>query len=306
MNDSIPQHATLRCTVELPPTFRPADILAFHRRDPAMVAERVDEDGFHKGLAWNGQAACLGVRFLDGQAEAGLAIDGPAGAGDQDMLERMVRRMLGLTQPVEAFEETYRTHPQLGWLIAAHPGLRVPLAATPFEALTWAIAGQQISVSAAVAARRKLIVAAGLRHSAGLWCYPDASRLAGLDETVLRAAGFSQTKAGSLLTLSRQVQAGLLPLEAWTVELPVEHIREALLRVRGIGPWTVNYALLRGFGWLDGSLHGDAAVRRNLQALLGVPDKVTENETRDWLAGFTPWRALVAAHLWAMHSADVY
>jgi len=28
--------------------------------------------------------------------------------------------------------------------------LRVPVAATPFEALTWAITGQQISVAAAV------------------------------------------------------------------------------------------------------------------------------------------------------------
>ena len=35
--------------------------------------------------------------------------------------------------------------------------------------------------------------------------------------------------------------------------------------LKGIGPWTVDYALLRGFARLDGSLHGDAAVRRQLQ-----------------------------------------
>ncbi|MFT6552722.1 MAG: DNA-3-methyladenine glycosylase II [Zhongshania marina] len=76
------------------------------------------------------------------------------------------------------------------------------------------------------------------------------------------------------------------------------------MAIRGIGPWTVNYVLLRGFGYLDGSLHGDVAVRRNLQLLLGREVKITAEETQVWLAQFSPWRALVAAHLWAMQSDD--
>jgi DNA-3-methyladenine glycosylase II len=85
--------------------------------------------------------------------------------------------------------------------------------------------------------------------------------------------------------------------------LPVEEVRESLLRLRGIGPWTVNYALLRGFGWLDGSLHGDVAVRRKLQRLLGASASMSEADTQSWLAQFSPWRALVAAHLWALPAA---
>ena len=64
--------------------------------------------------------------------------------------------------------------------------------------------------------------------------------------------------------------------------------------------------LFSGFGFLDGSLHGDVAVRRNLQALLGREEKIDENETKRWLAQFSPWRALVAAHLWAMNKTDGY
>ena len=86
----------------------------------------------------------------------------------------MVRRMLGLTQRIEDYEQAYRAHPQLAPLIARQLGLRVPLSATPFEALIWAITGQQISVSAAISMRRKLIVATDLKHSGGLSCYPDA------------------------------------------------------------------------------------------------------------------------------------
>jgi DNA-3-methyladenine glycosylase II len=101
------------------------------------------------------------------------------------------------------------------------------------------------------------------------------------------------------------IQENLLPLDAWMIVMPpVDEIHEQLLRIRGIGPWTINYALLRGFGWLDGSLHGDAAVRRGLQLLPGFSEKVTEDQAKQWLAAFSPWRALIAAHLWALQPPD--
>ncbi len=214
--------------------------------------------------------------------------------------------MLGLTQDIEAFEAGCRDHPQLGRLVMAQAGLRVPVAASVFEALTWAVMGQQISVAAAVSLRRKLIAAAGVRHSGGLLCYPDASDIVRLDDASLRQAGFSATKAATMRTISTLVVEGRLPLDDWALSVPVEEARQRLEAIRGIGPWTVNYTLLRGFGWLDGSLHGDVAVRRGLQTLLGAPEKPGERETRDWLAAFSPWRALVAAHLWAAQSATAY
>jgi DNA-3-methyladenine glycosylase II len=57
--------------------------------------------------------------------------------------------------------------------------------------------------------------------------------------------------------------------------------------------------LLRGFGWLDGSLHGDVAVRKALQMLLGQTEKINEKDAKIWLEEFSPFRALVGAHLWS-------
>ncbi len=292
--------ARFSCAIPLPASFRAGDILAFHRRDPLEIAECVTATALRKGLLWEGTPACLSVDFAAGVAKAELAVDGNVATSGDAALPAMLRRMLGLTQDVEQFESTYHQHPQLGTLIAHRPGLRVPLTSTPFEALTWAITGQQISVKAAVSIRRNLIISTGLRHSSGLLCYPQASQVAALAEDDLRQAGFSMSKARTLRTLSQLVASGELPLAEWLLTLPVDEIREQLLGVRGIGPWTVNYALLRGFGWLDGSLHGDVAVRRKLKSLLASPEKVSEAQARDWLAQFSPWRALVAAHLWAM------
>ena len=296
----------LSCRIELPAGFRQSDVLAFHRRDAQRISERIDGGGLHKGLSWEGRPACLTFRFDEAFVMVELAIDGMPADGGQERMERMARRMLGLTQRVEEFEQDYRAHPQIGALIARNAGLRVPLAATPFEALNWAITGQQISVSAAISVRRKVIQAAGLRHSSGVWCFPDSGRFANMAKQDLRQAGLSLTKAQTLIVLSERIEEGLLPLDSWVDAPPVEEIRTQLLDIRGIGPWTVSYVLLRGFGWLDGSLHGDVAVRRNLQVLLGREEKIREEEAKQWLAEFSPWRALVAAHLWAMQKKEGY
>lgn len=311
---ALPINTVLSCVVELPHGFRAGDVLAFHGRDSSQTAECTDARTLMKGLTWSGLAACLTIRFHARQADVELKIDkpptdgvtldgiGPNASSDANKtaeLQRMAVRMLGLTQQIDDFERAYRTHPQLGPLIAGHPGLRVPLTTTPFEALAWAITGQQISLGVAISLRRRMILAAGMRHSSGLACHPDARLLSRLTEADLRQAGFSQTKAQTLMILSRLISEHRLPLDAWADAPPVETIREQLLAIRGIGPWTVEYTLLRGFGWLDGSLHGDAAVRRSLQALLGCTEKLTSEQTKQWLAPFSPWRALVAAHLWA-------
>ncbi|MBB1518008.1 DNA-3-methyladenine glycosylase family protein [Aquipseudomonas guryensis] len=293
----------LDCSLELPTDYRVADLLAFHRRDGQALAERVRVDGLDKGVLWQGLPACLSIRFDAARVTAHLVVDGPV-VEDADPLRSLVVHMLGLTQPVRDFETAYAGHPQLGPLLARHAGLRVPQAATPFEALSWAISGQQISLPVAISLRRKLIQLAGRAHSSGLFCYPDAQAVAALQESQLRAAGFSQAKAQTLLLLSREIVAGHLPLDTWLADAPAETIAERLLALRGIGPWTVDYALLRGFARLDGSLHGDAAVRRQLQRLLGSAEKLSQPFTRDWLAPLSPWRALVAAHLWAMPSTD--
>lgn len=295
----------LSASFALPANYRIADILAFHRRDPFEVAEKVDAGGFRKGLVWGGAPACLTVRFLAGRIAVELTGEGDAGSGEprhEREFAGFAARMLGLNQSVEDFESRFRDHPLLGPVLARQSGLRVPLAASPFEALSWAITGQQISVAAAVSLRRKLILASGVQHPCGLFCYPDAPAIAALDAGRLREAGLSASKAAALAELARRVCAGELPLERWLETSPVEEIREKLLAIRGIGPWTVDYALLRGFGWLDGSLHADAAVRRGLQSLLGSDEALTEKQVKAWLADFSPWRALLAAHLWAMSS----
>lgn len=302
--------AKVETRIDLPKDFRLHDFLKFHQRDAQMLAEVVNEKSLQKGFFWQTMPSCLQLDFTKTSVNICLNIDQGRKKVNTDKttieLQQRVQHMLGLNQPIKDFEKTFGKHHQLGKLIQQQNGLRVPQSATPFEALSWAITGQQISVNAALSIRRKLILCAGVQHSSGIWCYPDAQRLALVDEAILRAQGFSQTKARTLLMLADKICDDTLPLDNWLHNhwqgqpLDADKIYQKLINLRGIGPWTINYALLRGFGWLDGSLHGDVAVRNRLQQLLQLNEKISEGMTKEWLNDFSPWRALVAAHLWAM------
>lgn len=326
------------CHVQpMPAVYRLQEVLSFHQRDAEQLAEQVTlgADGLprlRKGLDWEGQAAWLELVWeaaapsaadpLQVRATLHLPAHQRADASTQARWAATVRRMLGLAYPPEALETAHADHPLLGPLLRSQQGLHVPAAPTAWEALTWAVTGQQISVAAAVALRRRLIRAAGTplapdghgdAGAAGLWTYPSAAQVAQLGPDGLRAAGYSQSKIRALLALAAEVDNGALPLEDWVQASDAGTMRAAdvdtamqqLLAVPGIGPWTVHYTLLRGLGWPDGSLHGDVAVRKALARLQGV-ERITEAQARDWLAPFAPWRALVAAHLWASLSAKAY
>ncbi|WP_182345201.1 DNA-3-methyladenine glycosylase 2 [Comamonas koreensis] len=302
----------LRTQVALPANYRPQDMLALHARDALQASEKVEGLRVSKGLVWQGQPALLQLEMVDGasRAVASLAVDGTAPTGnDPAALDAMLARMLGLGDGADQLALQHGQHPVLGPLLLGQMGLRVPASSSPFEALIWAITGQQISVAAAIALRRRLIAAAAVQHSSGMLCHPDAAALAALTPEQLRAAGFSVSKIATLERVCAAVLDGSLPLDAWAAQplqaQDAQAIEDALLAIKGIGPWTVHYALLRGFGWLDGSLHGDVAVRNALARLLEVPS-VSQREAEQWLGAFAPWRALVAAHLWASLSAKSY
>lgn len=314
----------IECQQSLPQPYRWAEFFAFHGRDVQQRSEwiQADQHRLTKALNWQGQPALLVLSWNAQQVHARLHSPAVrATAAQTHALQAMLRRMLGLAYPPSALEKAHGHHTQLGPLLVRQAGLHVPAAPTPFEALSWAIMGQQISVAVAVSLRRRLIEAVGLPlaastqkvqpQAAHLLAYPDAAQVLRLSVDQLRALSFSQAKAQTLLGVAQAVADGSLPLDAWAEQsaqgrwdaAAVEEATGQLLTIKGIGPWTVNYCLLRGYGWPDGSLHGDVAVRRAIGLLqqkekpeATKPDAV---QARIWLDQFRPFRALVAAHLWA-------
>ncbi len=61
-----------------------------------------------------------------------------------------------------------------------------------------------------------------------------------------------------------------------------------MLGLRGIGPWTADYVMMRGLGHPDVLLGTDLGVAHALRALGGDPT----------FAGWVPWCSYAVLHLW--------
>jgi DNA-3-methyladenine glycosylase II len=291
-------------SLPLPASYRLHDVLAFHSRDTESVAEQVSAERLRKGILLEGVPVVLDIALAPTSASCTVDADGKLPKAAQEQVREAALSILGLRIDPEPFSAFAARDKMFGPLTRAQPGLRIVQSATVFEALTWAIIGQQINLSFAISLRRTFILQAGRQHSSGLWCYPAAADVAKLQIDDLTSRKFSRAKAETLLRLAHLVADGALDLEVSPAN-SIEQISAALLAVKGIGPWTVNYGLLRGYGYADCSLHGDVAIRAALQALLGEDVKPDMPRTEKILAKYSPHRTMAAAHLWAsLHPRD--
>jgi DNA-3-methyladenine glycosylase II len=281
--------------IDLPPDYRRQDVFAFHGRDAEGLAERIDGQAIRKGVMVEGIPAMLAID-LGARPDRALCTVELDGARLPDQAQDMLLNVLGLRIDPVPFEAQVADDPLFAPLVAREPGLRVIQSATVFEALSWAVIGQQINLGFAIALRRTFIALAGRAGPSGLWCYPDAVDAARLDLDQLTSRKFSRAKAETLLRLARLVADGLLPLGR---DADPHEVGERLLAVKGIGPWTVNYGLLRGYGFADCSLEGDVAVRTAIGRLLGTAQRPDLAEAATFLANYRPQRTMAAAHLWA-------
>ena len=157
---------------KLPENYGWRDFVKFHGRDVQQISKRTSADSIEKALSINGQPIRLKIQLDEAHQNYSVMVSGNLSDTEQSELIASAQNMLGVNQEIEAFEQAFIQHPEIGHTLQTQRGLRVPQSSSFYEALTWAIIGQQINLNAAIALRRKLIQLVGLRQAKGLLCYP--------------------------------------------------------------------------------------------------------------------------------------
>ena len=93
------------------------------------------------------------------------------------------------------------------------------------------------------------------------------------------------------------MQLGALPLEEFADGSAV-HAEEQLLAVKGIGPWTANFVLMRGAGFADCVPAGDSGLATALGRHHDLDPRPDADGTRTLMEPFAPHRSLATFHLW--------
>jgi AraC family transcriptional regulator, regulatory protein of adaptative response / DNA-3-methyladenine glycosylase II len=199
-----------------------------------------------------------------------------------------IRRLLDLDADPAAIEQVLAADPEISPLVEREPGRRVPGSVDPFETVVRAVVGQQISVSGARTVVGRIVAAIGrplaVADDVLTHVFPSPDALAGIDEALLP---MPIRRRHTLIELGARAALGKIPLD---VGADRDDVRAALLDVPGVGPWTADYVLMRGFGDPDIFLPTDLGVKHGL-ALLGLPAEAADR--------WRPWRSYALHHLWA-------
>ena len=162
-----------------------------------------------------------------------------------------------------------------------------------FEGLARIVVGQQVSVASANAIWGRVF--AGVQPFT-----PEV--MAGSSEAELRAFGLSRPK---IVTLTKLAQF-LVDETQFLTSLDAHHddaVREKLVALPGIGPWTADIYLMFCLGRADSFAPGDLALQIAAQGLMALDERPDPKVLADIAERWRPWRGVAARMLWAYYAA---
>jgi len=122
--------------------------------------------------------------------------------------------------------------------------------------------------------------------------------LLALDPARIREAGLSWRKIGTLRDLAERLTDGRLDGAALS-RLPDDELLAELTAIPGIGPWTVQGAMLIALKREDVVLPGDLALRKAVQAAYGLDHRPSQDEVLAIAEKWRPYRSLATSYLFS-------
>lgn len=154
-----------------------------------------------------------------------------------------------------------------------------------FETLVLLILEQQVSIDSAKATFIKLKTA-----------IPDFSveNVFAFSEENFRTCGVSRQKTKYIKALAEAILSKELDLESLAFK-DVEVVRQELIKIKGIGNWTIDIYLMFCLNSLDIIPLGDIAVVNTMKELLDI---LTKEEMEIYAQKWKPYRSVATYFLW--------
>lgn len=225
---------------------------------------------------------------------AGGCVRFHAEAFDRESAEWGIERMrfaFGVDHSMAEFHRAFKRDPLLGPVIRRMPWARPLRRPEPFEALAWAVTEQLIESERAAEIQRRMVWRWGRRGDQGLRDAPTAEVLAGRAPAELCALDLAPRRAQAMVEVAREVASGRVDLEHH------ERSWDRLMRIRNIGPWTVECLALHGQGRDDMLPAGDLMYVKLVGRMLRMGRRATVEEVREFFAPYAPFGGLAGLYM---------
>ncbi len=274
---------TVRLPVRSP--FASSEVMSFIGERAIPGIESWDGETYRRSLDLPGGVGVIGLVAHDDHVAARAEL---TSWSDLGVAVQRVRRLLDLDSDPTAVDAALGSDPLLAGLVAAAPGRRAPASVDPYETAIRAVIGQQVSVAGARTVAGRIVDGVGRTLSEPgddvMHVFPRPDELAMAPDEVFSMPG---ARRDTIRRLAAAVAGGDVELDVGS-DPGAAH--RQLLALKGIGPWTADYVVMRGLGHPDTFLTNDLGVRHALDRL-----GLSGEDGSRW----APWRSYAVHHLWA-------
>jgi DNA-3-methyladenine glycosylase II len=273
------------------------------RRRAHNLIDRLDDTVWRRVLVLGGEPVAIEVSQVRAGARPQVEVVAHArsrASAIRDGVAAAVTRMLGLEHDLEPFYRIARSDGVLAAMAERGRGMKPPRFASIFEAFANAVACQLVSLSAGLHVLNRVSDAYGAAvevEGAAMRSFAQPSRLVRASEDDLRALGMSRAKGRYLIDLARRALDASDPDFASIGTLADADAAARMCAMRGVGRWTAEYVLLRGFGRLNVFPGDDVGGQNHLRAWLGINRKLDHSGVSELLRRWHPYEGLIYLHL---------
>ncbi len=234
------------------------------------------------------------VIYVQASNDSAFLIRGESEARKSQAVEQ-IKKIFHWHQPLTEIA-THFQQTDLHLLFEEHHGTPIVLDFDYYSCLVRCIIHQQLNLAFAHKLTERYVQTYGEKMD-GVWFFPTAERAAHLTVAELRDLQFSTRKAEYLIGLSEQVASGQLQLEKLALQSN-QDIMDTLMKIRGIGRWTVENFLLFGLGRPNLFPKADIGIQNAIKKLYNLEQKPTQEEMETYSKNWSPYLSYASLYLW--------
>lgn len=281
---------------------------SIYSRFPIQCVDLYNQGLYERALRLKGRIHLIRVRSKGSVEKPELAIEVSPGLKDRAIIRNKIDWMFSLRDDLVGFYKIAKKDKRFSAIIKALYGLRVPKTPTVFEALIIALAEQQIALPVAIVLRKRLVEKYGeflVIRGKKYFAFPAPEVLAKAKPKEIRKLGLSTKKAEYIVGVAEKVvgkEINLEKMKTWKQE----KILDVLTKIKGLGPWTVEYMMCRGMGRYDALPADDLGLRSSLSRHLDRKDRLSGEEARLFLDYFGQFKGYAAFYLIIYYALGKY
>jgi DNA-3-methyladenine glycosylase II len=286
-----------------PKEFSFSETVSYLNRSANEIMFHVENDTVYKRIPADPEPILIEISE---DSERSLHIDIlDASAPQVHLLEKAavdyVTEWFDLETDLAPFYQLGRIDPLLSLVTDRFYGLRCVGIPDMFEALCWGIIGQQINLTFAYTLKRRFVEAFGSSkewNGHKYWSFPEPQRIASLKTGDLTALQMTSKKSEYLIGVAGLMAEGTLTKEGLLQLGDIRTAEKRLVAIRGIGPWTANYVLMRCLRYPSAFPIDDVGLHNAIKYLLGLSEKPTAAEIRQMSTNWSGWESYATFYLW--------